>query len=163
MTQAAERDGPPGFWIDRMVREDLAEVAIVEALSFPLPWTEEMFAQELDRPEVSALLVARAPTRAGRPAIVGYICIWVVEDELHINNLATHPRWRRRGIAEGLVSAALEHGRAHGARRATLEVRASNAAAQALYRRYDFEPVGVRRRYYSQPTEDAILMAREGI
>ncbi|MFA5027701.1 MAG: ribosomal protein S18-alanine N-acetyltransferase [Candidatus Methylomirabilota bacterium] len=159
MTQEAER----GFWIDRMRRDDLAEVAIVEALSFSLPWTEEMFAQELDRPEVSTILVARAGTRSGQPAIAGYICLLVVEDELHINNLATHPGWRRRGIAEALLVAALDRGRSCGARRALLEVRASNGAAQRLYQRHGFAAVGVRRRYYSHPIEDAILMALEGI
>lgn len=87
----------------------------------------------------------------------------MVEDELHINNLAVHPRWRRRRIAQALLIEALEHGRRRGAERAVLEVRASNLPALSLYRRYGFEPVGIRRQYYSHPVEDAVIMALQGL
>jgi ribosomal-protein-alanine N-acetyltransferase len=97
------------------------------------------------------------------PPLSGYICVWVVGEELHVNNLAVDPRWRRRGIAGALLEAALDHGRLQGARRAFLEVRASNMAAQGLYRRYGFEAAGVRKRYYDHPTEDAVIMKREGL
>jgi ribosomal-protein-alanine N-acetyltransferase len=146
-----------------MRRDDLEEVAVLEALCFPLPWTVEMFQQELDKPEMSTILVARLESAAAPSLIAGYICTWVVEDELQINNLAVHPRCRRQGIADALLLAALDVGRGRGARRAILEVRVSNAGAQALYCRHDFEPVGVRRRYYTHPVEDAILMVLEGI
>jgi ribosomal-protein-alanine N-acetyltransferase len=163
MTPSPDQDAAPGgLAIRRMTREDLAEVAAIEVLSFPVPWTEEMFLGELAR-AVSTVLVAQDVGRGGQAVVVGFICLWVVEDELHINNLAVHPRWRRRGIADALLTAGLAAGRARGARRALLEVRASNLAAQCLYRRYDFEPVGIRRRYYSQPVEDAIVMALDGI
>jgi ribosomal-protein-alanine N-acetyltransferase len=92
---------------------------------------------------------------------VGFICFWVVEDEMHVNNLAVDPRWRRRGIAAALLEEGLEQGRARRARRAFLEVRASNVGAQALYRRFGFEVAGVRKRYYTHPMEDAVLMRRE--
>ena len=143
--------------------EDIAAVSAIEALSFSLPWTEEMFAQELRKPEVSTVLVAWAEARGGQAGIVGYICVWVVADELHINNLAVHPRWRRRHIAQALLTEALEYGRRRGARSAVLEVRASNLPALSLYRRYGFEPVGIRRQYYSHPPEDAVIMALQGI
>lgn len=154
--------------IGPMRSEDLVAVAAIEALSFSLPWTEEMFVQELEKPEVSTVLVARAEGRlpvrgtqtgGGQACIVGYICVWVVADELHINNLAVHPRWRRRHIAQGLLTEALEHGRQRGADRAVLEVRASNLPALNLYRRNGFEPVGIRRQYYSHPPEDAVIMS----
>jgi ribosomal-protein-alanine N-acetyltransferase len=77
--------------------------------------------------------------------------------------LAVHPRWRKRGIARELLRAALQHGRARGARVAYLEVRASNQAAQALYRQARFEAVAVRARYYTHPLEDAIVMRRTGL
>ncbi len=144
-----------------MRREDLPEVVAIEVASFALPWTEEMFANELARGTLSELFVARLP-QAGAPApLAGYICLWVVSDELHINNLAVDPRWRRHGIAAALLEAALTHGRAGGARAAFLEVRVSNQAAQALCRRFHFAPVGVRTRYYTHPVEDALIMRRE--
>jgi ribosomal-protein-alanine N-acetyltransferase len=147
--------------IEPMRQEDLPEVLIIEVASFPLPWTKEMFENELARRDLSEALVARLPDAGTPPPIVGYMCGWVVGEELHINNLAVAPRWRRRGIAGALLAAALERGRARGARCAFLEVRASNVGAQALYRRYGFEPAGVRKRYYNHPIEDAVVMRRE--
>lgn len=146
-----------------MRREDLSEVLAIEVASFSLPWTEEMFAAELSPGTLAGMLVARLPAVGAPPPVVGYICVWLVGDELHINNLAVHPRWRQRGIARALLEAALRHGRAGGAHTAFLEVRTSNLAAQALYRQFDFEPVGVRARYYTHPLEDAVLMRRTGL
>ena len=151
----------PELRIDSMRREDLAEVLAIEVTSFALPWTEEMFANELIQGALAEALVARLE-EPGRPACVGgYICVWVVSDELHINNLAVHPSWRQRGVASALLQAALDHGRAGGACAAFPEVRASNAAAQRLYRRFRFDVVGVRSRYYTHPIEDALIMKRE--
>ncbi len=144
-----------------MRREDLADVMAIEVASFALPWTEEMFANELVRGTLSELLVARLPGAGDPPPLGGYICVWVVTDELHINNLAVDPRWRRRGIAAALLESALTRGRGRGACAAFLEVRVSNGAAQGLYRRFHFAPVGVRTRYYTHPVEDALIMRRE--
>jgi ribosomal-protein-alanine N-acetyltransferase len=149
--------------IEPMRQADLPEVLGIEIASFSLPWTEEMFDTELSQGGLAAVLVARLPA-AGIPSpVAGYICVWVVTDELHINNLAVHPRWRQRGIARELLRAALQHGQARGARVAYLEVRASNQAAQALYRQARFETVGVRARYYTHPVEDAVVMRRMGL
>ncbi len=149
--------------IEPMRRQDLAEVLAIEVASFALPWTEEMFENELARGDISEILVARLADAGVPPPVGGYICIWVVGDEAHVNNIAVDPRWRRRGIAGALLEAVLDYGRARGARRAFLEVRASNAAAQALYRRFGFEPAGIRKRYYDHPVEDAVIMKREGL
>ncbi len=155
------RSPHPVLTIAPMRRADLPEVMAIEVASFALPWTEEMFINELARGTLSELLIARLTAAGDPPPLGGYICLWVVTDELHINNLAVDPRWRRHGIAAALLSAALDRGRAGGARAAFLEVRVSNGAAQGLYRRFHFAPVGVRTRYYTHPVEDALIMRRE--
>jgi [ribosomal protein S18]-alanine N-acetyltransferase len=149
--------------IEPMRGEDLPQVMAIEVVSFSVPWTEEMFGNELDAETLSNALVARAPGEGGTSRVVGYICVWLISDELHINNLAVHPRWRKRGVARELLRAALQHGRRGGARAAFLEVRASNLPAQHLYREFHFEPVGVRPRYYTHPIEDAVVMCRTGL
>ena len=159
-----DREHPvPDLLIEPMRRADLSEVMAIEVVSFSLPWTEEMFANELGAGTLAGVLVARVAAAGSLPSVVGYICFWLVSDELHINNLAVHPRWRKRGIARELLRAALQQGRRGGAHAAFLEVRASNVAAQGLYRQFDFEPVGVRRRYYTHPIEDAVIMCRTGL
>lgn len=153
----------PDLLIEPMQQADLPEVLGIEIASFSLPWTEEMFDTELSQGGLAAVLVARLPGAGAPPPVAGYICVWVVTDELHINNLAVHPRWRQQGIARELLRAALQHGQERGARVAYLEVRASNQAAQALYRQARFETVGVRARYYTHPLEDAVVMRRTGL
>jgi [ribosomal protein S18]-alanine N-acetyltransferase len=149
--------------ITPMRHADLSEVMAIEVTSFSLPWTEEMFGNELARGTLAEALVARVVAGGRTEAVVGYICLWVVSQELHINNLAVAPRWRRRGVGARLLDAALEFGRVRGATEAFLEVRASNQPALELYRRYRFAPVGVRARYYTHPVEDAVVMRREGL
>jgi len=90
--------------------------------------------------------------------IVGYLCFWLVEGETHILNLAVHPERRRQGIASRLLRWGLDYCREKGAREITLEVRRSNYKAISLYRRFHFEPRGVRPRYYGDTGEDAVIM-----
>jgi ribosomal-protein-alanine N-acetyltransferase len=92
------------------------------------------------------------------PAIAGVIVAWAVADELHVIDVLVRPECRRRGVARALVAGLVGHARPHAFRLALLEVRRSNTAAIELYRSAGFQPVGVRERYYSDPTEDAILM-----
>ncbi len=147
--------------IEPMRREDLPAVLAIEVASFARPWTEEMFENELARGDISEILVARDSEAGNPPPIAGYLCVWVVGEEMHINNVAVNPRRRRRGIGAALLEAALDHGRLRRARRAFLEVRASNVTAQSLYRRFGFQAAGIRKRYYDQPVEDAVVMVRE--
>src|SRR5918912_596810 len=91
-------------------------------------------------------------------SIVGYAGIWVMTDEAHVTTIASHPEVRGRGVGELLLVSLIHRGVEVGARWMTLEVRASNAIAQALYRKYTFKEMGVRRRYYSDNGEDALVM-----
>jgi ribosomal-protein-alanine N-acetyltransferase len=118
-----------------------------------------MFEAEFDGNPFGCITVAVADDAEGGDAEpIGYVCYWVVFEELRILNLAVAPAFRKRGIGLRLARHALDAGRARGARSADLEVRASNQAARGLYERLGFRQTGVRRRYYVDPTEDAVLM-----
>jgi ribosomal-protein-alanine N-acetyltransferase len=91
-------------------------------------------------------------------SIVGYAGIWVMTDEAHVTTIASHPDVRGKGVGEFLLVALIHRGIEVGARWMTLEVRASNSVAQNLYRKYTFKEMGVRRRYYSDNGEDALVM-----
>src|SRR5580765_2815707 len=112
---------------------------------------------EIDNHGVSYFYLARNENRD----IVGFCSFWRILDELHINNLAVAPAHRRSHAATELLTRVLEDGAKLGARRATLEVRRSNAPAQQLYERFGFSVAGVRRDYYSNPVEDALVLWRE--
>lgn len=137
--------------------EGIEEVLAIEEASFTNPWTREMYQAELRNPSVSYCFVARDPS--GRPA--GFCSFWRVLDELHINNLAVAPEFRRVGVASTLLAFVLAEGIRLGAQRATLEVRRSNDAARYLYERFGFTVAGVRRAYYTRPVEDALVLWRE--
>ena len=144
--------------IRRMILEDLPAVHDIDMLSFSLPWPESSFRFELTGNTVSRTWVAESDGR-----LAAMLVLWLIEDEAHIATLATHPDFRRQGIAEQLLIAALCSARAEGASRAFLEVRAGNAAALELYNKYGFEVAGARPRYYKDNNEDAILMNLEDL
>lgn len=136
---------------------DLDAVLDIETASFTSPWTRDMYVTELQNVGVSFFYVARTADRR----VVAYCSCWRVVDELHINNLAVSPPCRRQGIATALLNHVLEEGVRLGARRATLEVRRSNDAARQLYAQLGFSPAGVRRAYYTNPVEDALVLWKE--
>ena len=138
---------------------DLDGLLAVEEASFLNPWTREMYLAELENPGVSCLLVAK--TETGH--VVGFCGFWRVLDELHINNLAVLPEYRRQGIASRILAHVFAEGRKVGAGRATLEVRRSNEIARRLYEHLGFRVTGVRRGYYRHPDEDALVLWREGL
>ena len=144
--------------IERITSPDeLDEILDVERASFSNPWTREMYVAELGNEGVSWVYAARG--EVGH--IVGFCSFWRIFDELHINNLAVAPAWRRLGIAAALLEHALTEGGRLGAKRATLEVRRSNDAALRLYERFGFSVAGVRRNYYTHPVEDALVLWRQ--
>lgn len=137
---------------------DLEGVLEVDALSFTRPWTRTMYESEFLNRDTSRMYVLRTPGRS----VAGYCAAWFVLDEVHINNIAVRPELRGRGLGSALLARVLEEGRrAIGATRATLEVRRSNHDARRLYERFGFRVAGVRRDYYTDPTEDALVLWRE--
>lgn len=136
---------------------DLDAVLEIETASFTSPWTREMYVAELENVGMSFCYVARDPS--GR--VVGFCSFWRIVDELHINNLAVAPPCRRQGIGAALLEYVLHEGVRLGARRATLEVRRSNDIARRLYEQLGFSAAGVRRAYYTNPVEDALVLWRE--
>jgi ribosomal-protein-alanine N-acetyltransferase len=142
-----------------MVAEDLPEVLDIERASFLSPWSEQMFREELGNP-LSMCIVAQE--RGSGPAgLLGYLCAWYAASEVHIMNLASHPRVRGRGVARHLLRGLVAEARSRGAWRIFLEVRESNRPAQALYISEGFQVVGRRPRYYTDTGEDALLMVLE--
>ena len=133
------------------------DVLAIEAESFTNPWTREMYVSELENKGVSVCYLACD----ARGEAVGFCSFWRVLDELHINNLAVRPDFRRQGVATRLLAFVLAEGARLGAKRATLEVRRSNDAARLLYERFGFRVAGVRRGYYTKPVEDALVLWRE--
>lgn len=145
-----------GLVFAQMVAADLPQVMELERLAFPSPWTPGLFLHEL-KLSFSRLLLARAGGDHGQ--LLGYICWWLVGDEVHILNLAVHPQARRSGTGRALVARVLADAVARQAASVSLEVRHDNDAALALYRGLGFFAVGRRRNYYGQG-EDAIMMER---
>ncbi|MBI4486484.1 MAG: ribosomal protein S18-alanine N-acetyltransferase, partial [Acidobacteria bacterium] len=124
--------------------------------SFTNPWTREMYLAEFENKGVSYCYLAKI-----RGEVVGFCSFWRVADELHINNLAVAPHMRGAGIGSALLLHVLREGAKLGSTRATLEVRQSNQLARVLYERFGFTLAGVRRDYYTNPVEDALIFWRE--
>lgn len=139
--------------VDAMRLDDVPAVHEIERLSFRTPWPAYAFEQELRGNRLAHYVVARAGDR-----IVGFAGVWLMVDEAHVTTFGVHPDWRRQGIGRQLLLNLVELSRTIGARRMTLEVRASNEGAQALYRSYGFDAVGRRPGYYTDDGEDAIVM-----
>ena len=147
--------------IECMTEHDLLEVVEIEEISNLSPWGWDAYHFELQCGSGSRMLVARLPAHAntGHKSIVGFIVARQMADEIHVNNVAVRPEYRRLGIGENLLRAVLAWGRETDSAQAVLEVRAQNIAAQKLYQACGFEVIGRRRRYYKAPVEDALLMS----
>ncbi len=139
--------------ISGMRMEDITSVLEIEQTSFPTPWPRDAYAHELRENRLACYLVARVMHR-----IVGYTGMWIILDEAHVTTIAVDPQSRRQRIGERLLVALLDEAMRRGARWMTLEVRKSNEAAKAMYRKYGFKEIGIRRGYYSDNREDAIVM-----
>jgi len=131
------------------------DVLAIEKVSFSDPWSREMFRSEL---EVGGGTYARVAVRGN--ALVGYLLAVMIVDEAHLGNLAVHPSERRSGVGQQLLDDLLETAREKGVGRITLEVRESNQAARKFYYQNKFIDVAMRKNYYRNPVEDAIVMLR---
>ena len=145
--------------MDLIVRQaeerDIKPMAEMDILCFSAPWSEESFAQEIRENRMAFYIVAEIDGR-----MAGYAGLWCIVDEGHITNVAVHPDFRRRGVGEALISVLLDHTIKNGILSHTLEVRVSNTPAISLYSKFGFDPAGLRKNYYEDNGEDAIIMWR---
>jgi len=144
--------------VDAMRLADVAQVHEIERLSFATPWPSYAFEQELTGNRLARYVVARVGS-GSLERVVGFAGVWLMVDEAHITTFGVHPDWRRQGIGASLMVRLLELAEELGARHMTLEVRAGNVAAQALYQRFGFEVAGRRPHYYTDDGEDALIMS----
>jgi ribosomal-protein-alanine N-acetyltransferase len=142
-------------YIREMYPDDIPEIVSIERLSFSTPWSETSFRSEI----YSRYAVTRVAELNG--VVAGYICVKHVADECHLLDLAVRPDYRRRGIARALLDDVIQELRIEGCRFFYLEVRSSNYAARKLYEKFGFNMVGVRKGYYVNPAEDAVIMMME--
>lgn len=135
--------------------QDLDEIESINAASFAVPWSKEVMAEELNNP-VTCYLVLEAEGK-----VAGYAGAWIILDEAHVTNVAVAPAWRGRGYGQQLMAALKRCCAGRGARHMTLEVRRSNAAALRVYAKEGFRQEGVRRGYYGDNGEDALILWSE--
>lgn len=141
--------------IERMTGAHVSQVAALEKLCFSDPWSEKSVASELNNPLSLWLVALEGDT------VAGYVGSQSVMGESDMMNVAVHPDYRRRGIARALICALMDGLRERGNRCLTLEVRASNTSAIALYEKLGFAQVGRRPNYYRNPKEDALILRKE--
>ncbi len=165
------------YVVEDMAPADVPEVTALEQIAFSLPWSARAFEYEVRSNPMAHFLVLRprqphataqearglfagfrGNTKRSACGLVGYGGLWLVVDEAHICTLAVHPNWRGRGLGELLLVGLLERAMALSAAVATLEVRVSNFVAQRLYGKYGFVQVGLRKQYYADNHEDALIM-----
>ncbi|MGH2760110.1 MAG: ribosomal protein S18-alanine N-acetyltransferase [Actinomycetota bacterium] len=144
--------------VGAMRRRHLPAVLRIEGKVYPRPWSAGLFLSELAQKSSRAYFVARYQGR-----VVGYAGVMILGDEGHVTNIAVDPAYHRHGIGTGLLLSLIEESRERRVRSMTLEVRRANAGAQAMYRRFGFQTVGVRRGYYVETGEDAYIMWAEGV
>ncbi|MGE5654047.1 MAG: ribosomal protein S18-alanine N-acetyltransferase [Bacillota bacterium] len=141
-----------------MTVADIDQVLGIEALSFPTPWSRFAFTSELTQNTYAYYMVADVDG-----AVVAYAGVWVVLEEGHITNVAVHPKFRGQGLGEQMMLAIMGRAKAKGAERVTLEVRVSNDVAHNLYTKLGFVDRGLRKGYYTDTKEDAIIMWKDNL
>jgi ribosomal-protein-alanine N-acetyltransferase len=146
---------PPAFVLVPLEHQHISDVLKIEREAFPAPWTEAMFRQEVEEKWLSRSFVALLGEE-----IVGYVIAWFLRGEVHVLNLAVTKSHQRQGIARGMLRHVIGLASEEACHLITLEVRVSNDAAKLLYLSMGFAPVGIRRRYYHDNDEDALVMTK---
>jgi len=136
-----------------MRRRHLKGVIAIERRIFPSPWSLGLYLSEISQPTTRAYYVAVVG-----PEVVGYAGMMMVVGEAHVTNIGVAPEWQRHGVGRRLLLQLAREARQRSAQHLTLEVRVSNVGAQALYHEFGFVPAGVRKNYYSEVNEDALVM-----
>jgi len=150
---------PSSVSIEAMTEHDLLEVCEIEEISELSAWGWDAYHHELESQQDTIMLVARVDPGFHRWQIAGFIVARLIAGELHVNNVAVRPEFRRHRVGSNLLKTTLRVAQNHGATVAHLEVRAGNAVAQRLYVRCGFRVTGRRKNYYRAPVEDALLMS----
>jgi [ribosomal protein S18]-alanine N-acetyltransferase len=153
-----DRPSPIAIDLQPMRRRHVPQVLEIERRVYPRPWTMTLFLSEIVQRSTRFYIVARVRRR-----VVGYAGLMVFGDEAHVTNIAVDPDVHRRKVASRLLFAVITEARRRGATACTLEVRVANHAAQALYHQFGFAPVGIRKNYYAETGEDALIMWAEGL
>ncbi|MFQ5834385.1 MAG: ribosomal protein S18-alanine N-acetyltransferase [bacterium] len=135
-----------------MRKKDIPEVSEIEKLSFPSPWSSNIFFSELEKKSFAFYHVMEY-----RDRLTGYGGYWRIKNEAHLVTFAVHPSFRRRGLGAKLLEHLLKHAQDQSLDTITLEVRHSNLAAQRFYERFSFKKIAIRPYYYSDTDEDAIV------
>jgi ribosomal-protein-alanine N-acetyltransferase len=147
------RDMVDSFVFRYMKEEDIDQIVEVENASFTTPWSREAFYNELHNNKFAVYIVIEEDDK-----IIGYCGAWVVIDETHVTNVAILPEYRGRKLGEALLKKMMSVAREMGAKSMTLEVRVTNNIAQSLYRKLGFQNGGIRKNYYSDNQENALVM-----
>lgn len=156
---AAELEHPPvDVQLTPMRRRHLRTVLRIETEVYPRPWTMNLFISELAMRSSRSYYVAKVG-----PTVVGYSGLMLVAEDAHVTTIAVDPRWQRHQIGTRLLANIARDARERGARHLTLEVRVSNEPAQNMYRTFGFRPAGIRKGYYVETNEDALVMWADDI
>jgi ribosomal-protein-alanine N-acetyltransferase len=142
-----------------MTEQDLDEIVSIEQASYRIPWSRRAFESEIRAPHAYPFVLGQSEP----PSVLGYVCSWRTLDECHILNVAIHPSFRRMGLASQLIDHLFDTTKKGGISQYFLEVRVSNEGAISLYKKYGFKVCGVRRKYYADTGEDALIMQRRGV
>lgn len=156
VTYNRKKEPPPTVMTIRNMEErDLKSVFEIEQRSFRTPWSELLFLEELRSPLCHSFVAVTGEV------VYGSIHFAIILDEIHLRNVAVHPEFRQGGIAAALMGKMIEYGREKGAFFGFLEVRSSNGPALGLYKKFGFRKRGIRRLYYSDTCEDAVIMTAD--